>query len=300
MTECLFARIAAEVRGTVLRNEPMSRHTSFRVGGPADCFILPADPAELERLLAVLDDAGVPRLIVGGGNNLLVRDGGIRGAVISLERLDSVGLEGDRIIRAGAGAANRKLADFAGEQGLSGLEFLVGIPGCLGGALAMNAGAGGRAITDTLDRLVTWKSGKIAVARKEALEYGYRFLSLAPGEIILEAAFALREGTREEIGKLTDEYLAHRRGSQRVGYPNAGSFFKNPESVPAWRLIDEAGLRGSRVGGAQVSEVHANFLVNRGGATAADILALAARVKEAVRKMSGIELEEEVKIVGEE
>lgn len=300
LKERFLARIAGEVRGTVLRDEPMAKHTSLRVGGPADYFFLPADQADLEKLLAVLTDFEVPYLLVGGGNNLLVRDGGIRGAVISLDRLDSISLEEGRIVRAGAGVENRKLVGFAGERGLSGLEFLVGIPGHLGGALAMNAGAGGQAITDFLERLVTWRSGKIAVTRKEELEFGYRFLKLAPGEIILEAAFALQKRTREEIEKRTGEHLAHRRGSQQVGYPNAGSFFKNPAAAPAWRLIDEAGLRGSRVGGSQVSEVHANFLINRGGATASDFLALAARIKEAVRSLSGVELEEEVRIVGEE
>jgi UDP-N-acetylmuramate dehydrogenase len=139
----------------------------------------------------------------------------------------------------------------------------------------------------------------VAVAGKEELEFGYRFLKLAPGEIILEAVFALREESREEIDRRIGEHLAHRRDSQQVGYPNAGSFFRNPAGASAWRLIEQAGLRGVRVGGAQVSEVHANFLVNRGGATAADFLALAARIKDAVWQSAGVELEEEVKIVGE-
>jgi UDP-N-acetylmuramate dehydrogenase len=299
LTESLFARIAGEVRGTVLRGEPMARHTSLRVGGPADYFIVPADRADLEGLLALLAETRLPYLVVGGGCNLLVRDGGFRGAVISLERFDSVRREGDRIVRAGAGADNRKLAGCAGENRLSGLEFLVGIPGRVGGALAMNAGAGGQAITDCLESLVTWRSGEVAVAGKDELEFGYRFLALAPGEIILEAAFALREVTREEIDRRTGEHLAHRRGSQLVGYPNAGSFFRNPAGASAWRLIEQAGFRGVRVGGAQVSEVHANFLVNRGSATATDFLALAARIKDAVRQSTGVELEEEVKIVGE-
>lgn len=277
----------------------MARHTTLRVGGPADYFIVPADRADLERLLALLAETRLPYLVVGGGCNLLVRDGGFRGAVISLERFGSVRREGDRIVRAGAGADNRKLADCAAENRLSGLEFLVGIPGRVGGALAMNAGAGGQAITDCLETLVTWKSGEVVVAGKEELEFGYRFLTLAPGEIILEAAFALREETREEIDRRTGEYLAHRRGSQQVGYPNAGSYFRNPAGASAWRLIEQAGLRGVRVGGAQVSEIHANFLVNRGGATAADFLALAARIKDAVRQSAGVELEEEVKIAGE-
>jgi len=299
LTGSLFARIAGEIRGTVLRGESMARHTSLRVGGPADYFIVPADRADLERLLAVLAETRLPYLVVGGGYNLLVRDGGFRGAVISLERFDSIRREGDRIVRAGAGADNRKLAGCAGGNRLSGLEFLAGIPGRVGGALAMNAGAGGQAITDCLETLVTWRSGEVAVAGKEELEFSYRFLKLAPGEIILEAVFALREESREEIDRRTGEHLAHRRESQQVGYPNAGSFFRNPAGASAWRLIEQAGLRGVRVGGAQVSEVHANFLVNRGGATAADFLALAARIKDAVWQSAGVELEEEVKIVGE-
>lgn len=300
MTESFLDRITREVRGTVLRDESMARHTSLRVGGPADYFILPADQADLEKLLAILADSGRPYLVAGGGYNLLVRDGGFRGVIISLERFDFISLEGERIVHAGAGVDNRKLAGFAGEKRLSGLEFLVGIPGRLGGALAMNAGAGGQSVIDYLERLVTWRSGEVAVARKEELDFGYRFLKLAPGEIIIEAAFALREGSREEIDRRTGEHLAHRNRSQQVGYPSAGSFFKNSAGVQAWRLIDEAGLRGLQVGGAQVSEVHANFLVNRGGATAADFTALAARIKETVRRSSGVELEEEVRIVGEE
>lgn len=294
------AGVAKVVRGTVLRDEPMSAHTSLKVGGPADWFITPTDLADLRCLLALLEDHGMRYLVVGGGYNLLVRDGGFRGAVISLESFDRLELADDGLLHAGAGLANRVLVEFARDRELSGLEFLVGIPGRLGGALAMNAGAGGGAITDSLENLVTLKAGAVTAAAKGKLNYGYRFLELAPGEIILEASFRLKNGRREEIGKLMEDFLAHRRTVQQVGYPNAGSFFRNPPEGPAWRFIDAAGLRGSRVGGAQVSEVHANFLVNRGGATAGDFLALAARVKQKVREETGVELEEEVKVVGED
>lgn len=296
----VFADLIRErVRGTVLRDEPLAPHTSLRVGGPADWFISPADLEDLRRVMELLADHGMPHLVIGGGYNLLVRDGGFRGAVISLERFDRLELSEDGLLHAAAGVANRALVDFALERERSGLEFLVGIPGRVGGALAMNAGAGGQSIAGPLDTLITLKDGDITTAEKGSLDYGYRCLRLAPCEVILEAVFRLEKGRREEIGRRMDEFLVHRRASQQVGYPNAGSFFKNPPSGPAWRFIEAAGLRGCRVGGAQVSEVHANFLVNRGGAAAADFLSLAARIKEKVREDSGVELEEEVRIVGE-
>lgn len=296
----VFADLIRErVRGTILRHELLAPHTSLRVGGPADWFISPADLEDLRRVMELLADHGMPHLVIGGGYNLLVRDGGFRGAVISLERFDRLELSEDGLLHAAAGVANRALVDFALERERSGLEFLVGIPGRVGGALAMNAGAGGQSITGPLDTLVTLKDGVITAAEKVSLDYGYRCLRLASGEVILGAVFRLEKGRREEIGRRMEEFLAHRRTAQQVGYPNAGSFFKNPPSGPAWRFIEAAGLRGCRVGGAQVSEVHANFLVNRGGATAADFLSLAARIKEKVREESGVELEEEVGIVGE-
>jgi len=296
----VFADLIRErVRGRVLRDELLAPHTSLRVGGPADWFISPADLEDLRKLLELLADHGMPYLVIGGGYNLLVRDRGFRGAVISLEMFDRLELSEDGLIHAAAGIANRALVDFALEKERSGLEFLFGIPGRVGGALAMNAGAGGQSITGPLDTLITLKGGDITTAGKGSLTYGYRCLRLAPGEVILEAVFRLEKGRREEIGRRMDDFLAHRRAAQQVGYPNAGSFFKNTPSGPAWRFIEAAGLRGCRVGGAQVSEVHANFLVNRGGATAADFLSLAARIKEKVREGSGVELEEEVRIVGE-
>jgi UDP-N-acetylmuramate dehydrogenase len=295
-----FADLISErVRGIVLRDESLASHTSLRVGGPADWFISPADLEDLQTVLGLLADYGMPYLVIGGGYNLLVRDGGFRGAIISLERFDRLEPTKDCLLHAAAGVANRSLVDFALERECSGLEFLVGIPGRLGGVLAMNAGAGGEAITDHLETLVTLKNGIVTFSEKGRLDYGYRYLRLAPGEIILEAVFRLKKVRREEIGRRLEEFLVHRRAAQQVGYPNAGSFFRNPSSGPAWRFIEAAGLRGCRVGGAQVSEVHANFLVNRGGATAADFLSLAARIKEKVRKESGVELEEEVRIVGE-
>jgi UDP-N-acetylmuramate dehydrogenase len=299
LKKCFADLITEKVCGVVLRNEPMALHTSLRVGGPADWFISPSDLEDLQRMVVLLADHGMPYLVIGGGNNLLVRDGGFRGAVISLEGFHRLELSKNGLLHAAAGVTNRSLVDFALESELSGLEFLVGIPGRLGGALAMNAGAGGQTITDALKTLVTLKDGIVTPVVKGNLAYGYRYLRLAPGEIIIEASFRLEKGRREEIGNRMEELMAHRRAVQQVGYPNSGSFFKNPSAGPAWRFIDAAGLRGCRVGGAQVSEVHANFLVNRGGATAGDFISLAARIKEKVREESGVELEEEVIVVGE-
>lgn len=298
MTEGFADRIAREIRGTVSRDEPMARHTSLRVGGPADWFVVPADADDLRNVLKLLGEQGMPFLVVGGGYNLLVRDGGIRGCVISLERFDRLECEGRSLVHAGAGVENGALVRFCRDQGLAGLEFLVGIPGMLGGALAMNAGAVGGAITDSLVTLETLKDGIVTKTANERLTFGYRHLRLAPGEIILGATFRLAQGERDEISKRMAALLETRRATQQVGYPNAGSFFKNPAEGPAWRLIDNAGMRGVRVGDAEVSAIHANFLVNRGAATAGDFLALAAQVKETVRERFGVELEEEVRIVG--
>lgn len=292
--------IKEKFRGKVLDDEPMGLHTSLRVGGPADLFCVPEDLDDLRELLAVLEETGTPRLVVGGGFNLLVRDGGIRGAVVSLERLNRLErLDGHRL-RAEAGVENGGLVRFAHEQRLAGLEFLIGIPGRLGGALGMNAGAHGEEILEKVESLEVLGSRGIETRSREALDFGYRFLRLAPGEIIVAAAFQLERGDGAEIESRIEGFMAHRRNTQRVGYPNAGSFFKNPPGDHAWRLIDEAGLRGFKIGGAQVSQVHSNFLVNTGGATAGDFLELARVIKEKVKTGSGVELEEEVRIVGEE
>jgi UDP-N-acetylmuramate dehydrogenase len=278
----------------------MAHHTSLKVGGPADFFVTPADRDDLAALLALLAETGTPYLVVGGGYNLLVRDGGIRGVVISLAHFGELTLFDGERVQVGAGVTNRRLVQMLRARGLGGIEFLCGIPGTVGGALAMNAGAHGGAVLDHVEELVTIRDGKALKTGGDGLDYGYRFLKLAPGEIIIGATLRLKPADPEEIGARIAGYLEHRATSQKIGFPNAGSFFKNPAGEAAWRLIDGAGLRGERVGGAQVSEAHANFLVNRGGATADDFLALAARIKDVVRQITGIALEEEVRIVGEE
>lgn len=299
MNDDLYGALSERLKGAILRDEPMARHTSLKVGGPADFFVVPADRGDLETLLALLAETATPHFVVGGGYNLLVRDGGVRGVVVSLERFRELAhLPGGKV-SAGAGVTNQMLVGYLRERGLGGLEFLCGIPGTIGGALAMNAGAQGGAILDHVEELTTVRDGAFRQVRRDELEYGYRHVRLAPGEIIAGATFRLEPDDPDKIGERIAGYLAHRAESQKVGYPNAGSFFKNPEGGAAWRLIDGAGLRGTRIGGAQVSEVHANFLINRGDATAADFLALAALIKDEVRRNTGISLEEEVRIIGE-
>jgi len=277
----------------------MCLHTSLKVGGPADLYAIPEDVEDLNHLLSWLGDRNIPWLPVGRGFNLLVRDKGIRGAVISLERFDRITAIGGSLIKAEAGVDNLAVVRFAQKMGLGGIGFISGIPGTIGGAIKMNAGAYGEGILKRTDHLTLLRGGKISDFRMEELDYGYRHLRLEDGDIVLAAAFKLDERepfhTEEEICK----DLELRRSKHNVGHPSAGSFFKNPQGHAAWRLIDAAGMRGAKVGAAQVSEVHSNFLVNTGGATAQDFLDLAATVKMAVFTISGVTLEEEVRIVGE-
>ena len=292
-------RVAQGLRGAFKWDEPMSQHTSLKVGGAADLYIEPADVADLKVALDLILSEGIPYLVVGGGYNLLVRDGGIRGCVISLKRLDSLEPMPGARLEVGAGVTNSVLCRFAAEHCLGGIEFLCGIPGSFGGALTMNAGAHGGETMQRVETLTTLREGEIVVQKSQELEYGYRYLKLHPGEIVVGAKLRLEPAERRLIEERMVGYLSKRAGTQRVAFPNAGSFFKNPPGEHAWRLIDQAGMRGMTVGGAQVSEAHTNFLVNRGGARAADFLTLAALVKLRVKETSGVELEEEVRFVGE-
>jgi UDP-N-acetylmuramate dehydrogenase len=296
---CPCENIRTSVRGQLLHNEPMRLHTSLKAGGPAKLYAIPEDAEDLNNLLSWLGEQNIPWLPIGRGYNLLVRDKGIRGAVISLERFNRITAFGGSMIKAEAGAENLAVVRFAQNLGLGGIGFISGIPGTIGGAIKMNAGAYGEGILERTDHLTLLRDGKIGDFRIEELDYGYRHLRLEDADIVLAAAFKLdkREPSHTEEEILKD--LELRRSKHNVGYPSAGSFFKNPRGQAAWKLIDAAGMRGTKVGGAQVSEVHSNFLVNTGGATAQDFLDLAATVKNAVFTTSGVTLEEEVRIVGE-
>lgn len=289
-----------EIRGRVCLNEAMSRHTSLKVGGPADIYAIPEDAADLKSLLTQLSWSKVPWMAMGRGYNLLVRDGGIRGAVISLERFDRISREGENLLRAEAGAENLAVVRFAQSLGFGGIGFIAGIPGTLGGAVRMNAGAYGEGVLERLKSITLLRDGEIAEFAMEQLEFGYRHLELQPNDVIIAALLELISRSPAETEAEIQQDVALRREKHNVGFPSAGSFFKNPAGQAAWRLIDAAGMRGTQVGGAQVSELHSNFLVNRGGATTADFLELAKLVKSAVLQSCGIALEEEVRIVGEE
>ena len=292
-------RVAAELRGQVRWDEPLSQHTALRVGGPVDLFIEPADLSDLRDALVMLVSEEIPYFVMGGGYNLLVRDAGIRGCVISTRGLDGLKpLPGARL-EVGAGVTTAMLCRIAAESCLAGVEFLCGIPGTFGGAVTMNAGAHGSETLRRVESLTTVRDLEVVEQKGAELSFGYRYLKLAPGEIVVSARLRLEPAERRVIEERMSSYLQIRGNTQRVSYPSAGSFFKNPTGGQAWRLIDQAGLRGVSVGGAQVSEVHTNFLVNRGGASATDFLALAALVKLRVREHCGVELEEEVRIVGE-
>jgi UDP-N-acetylmuramate dehydrogenase len=268
------------------------------VGGATDLYLVPADQEDVLLVLRCLQEAAIPWLVIGGGYNLLVRDGGVPGAVISLKHLSRIERLVDNRVVAEAGVTNSQLVRFCVEQELAGLEFLSGIPGTIGGALCMNAGAHGGVVLGALELLISCRDGAVVETPRGSLTFGYRFLGLQPEELILGGLFNLSPLPREDLEKRIAEYLQYRREHQRVTEPNAGSFFKNPPGEAAWRLIDGAGLKGTRVGGAMIAAGHANFLVNAGGATAADFLELAAMVKAAVWERFGVSLEEEVRIIG--
>ena len=284
----------------LLENEPMSRHTTFRVGGPADLMFLPASAQELCAALRLAREAGVPAQVLGNGSNLIVRDGGIRGLTIVLgEHFSDIRIEGKRIC-AQAGALLSRVAAAAMEAGLSGLEFAGGIPGTLGGGCAMNAGAYGGQISDVLVSAEVLLGGEVRTLSLEEMQMGYRTtLPLREGGVVLSACFELERDDPDAIQSRMKELNARRRDKQPLNLPSAGSTFKRPEGHFAGALIEGCGLKGCAIGAAQVSQKHAGFIVNTGGATAKDILQLIAHVQAVVRRETGVELEPEVKIMGE-
>ncbi|ADH86174.1 UDP-N-acetylmuramate dehydrogenase [Desulfurivibrio alkaliphilus] len=293
--------------GALSRREPLAPLTTFRVGGPAAIMARPAGLPELAALLAILQRRGCPWRVLGRGSNLLVADRGYAGVVIALgRRLGKVELlpAGPReplsLLRVEAGCSLASLLNWTAAQGLGGLEFLVGIPGSVGGAAMMNAGAFGQCLSERVVALeLVSAAGLSRVEPGERLCFSYRRLQgVAPEEVVGAVILALASREPEDIKKTARHYLARRRAGQPRGVASAGSFFKNPPGDYAGRLIEAAGLKGLRVGQAQVSPRHANFLVNLGGARAAEVLALAEQVQAAVRRQSGVELEPEVHFLG--
>lgn len=288
-------------RDQILEGEPMARHTTFRVGGPADVLFMPEGADQLIAALEAARSAGVPAYVIGNGSNLIVRDGGVRGLVIAIgEGMSEIARCGDTV-EAQAGAALARVAAFAQSEGLAGLEFASGIPGTLGGGCAMNAGAYGGQLSDVLIDARVLTGGAVRTLSREDMQMGYRTsLPLRTGGIVLSARFALTPDAPEAIAARMRELNARRRDKQPLNLPSAGSTFKRPEGHFAGALIEQAGLKGLSVGGAQVSQKHAGFIVNAGGATASDVLALIAEVQDAVQARSGIRLETEVRVLGED
>ncbi len=288
------------LRGRLLENEPMSRHTSWRVGGPADHFYIPAD---LDDLAVFLNSLPLPEPVywVGLGSNLLVRDGGVRGTVIMTSHaLNNLSVLQPGLVRAEAGVASAKVARFCTDDGLSGAEFLAGIPGTIGGALAMNAGAFNGETWKIVEAVETIDHrGERRTRPLSDYAVGYRSLQGPPGEWFTAARFRLTVGDALQGKTLIKTLLAKRGSTQPTQLPNAGSVFKNPPDKYAARLIESCGLKGAREGKACVSELHANFIVNSGGATATDIERLIARVQETVAREHGVKLETEVRVIGE-
>lgn len=285
----------------VFCDEPMKKHTTFRVGGPADYFICAESVQEVQDVVALCKKEAVPYYIMGNGSNLLVGDKGYRGVILQIAKaMNTINIEGTTI-RAQAGALLSRIGHKALEAGLTGFEFAAGIPGTLGGAVVMNAGAYGGEMKDVLaDVTVLNQEGQVEVLSNEQLALGYRTSIIAEkGYVVLDATLQLKEGDRAAIKQRMDELREQRTAKQPLEYPSAGSTFKRPEGYFAGKLIQDAKLRGFQVGGAQVSEKHCGFVINRGDATAADIVELMEQVTDKVQQIFGVTLEPEVKKLGE-
>ena len=289
-------------KDSILIDEPMSRHTTFRVGGPADFFVTPKAKEEVRDVIRICKEAGMPYYIIGNGSNLLVSDAGYRGVIVQIyKEMNEVKVEGD-LVKAQAGALLSGIAAKALGAELSGFEFASGIPGTIGGACVMNAGAYGGEMKDVLEYVtVLTGEGKIIELGRNELELGYRTSVIAKkGYIVLGAVLKLERGDGEKIKTYMDELKEKRVTKQPLEYPSAGSTFKRPEGYFAGKLIEDAGLRGFQVGGAQVSEKHCGFVINRDHAAAADIMELMRQVQIRVKENSGVDLEPEVKRLGDE
>lgn len=285
----------------ILVAEPMKNHTTFRIGGPADALALPKTPEEVAEVVHFCHEHAQPYYVLGNGSNLLVSDEGYRGLVLQLYRnFNDIQVNGETIT-VQSGAMLAAVARTAYQTGLTGLEFASGIPGTIGGAVVMNAGAYGGEMKNVLKEVtVLTKEGEVLVIPAKALELGYR-TSVIPknGWIVLGVVLQLKKGDQEQILARMEELKEQRITKQPLDLPSAGSTFKRPEGYFAGKLIMDAGLRGFTVGGAQVSEKHCGFVVNRGNATAADVWELICEVKRRVKEMTGVELEPEVKLLGD-
>jgi len=285
-------------RGQLREDEPLNRHCSLKVGGPAEILAIPEDVEDLGVVTATLEKEGLPWIVLGGGTNILFANGVYPGCVILMGKgFSSIRLEKEKVLFAGASVPLLSLVARTGEEGLSGLECLSGIPGTVGGAVRMNAGTGSGEISHTLEETQIFADGTIRWVKRSELDFAYRCSGIREGEVVLGARFRLASSSSGAVREKIRKQALARRKSQPLGVPSAGCWFRNPEGDSAGRLIDKAGMKGATWGGARVSGVHANFLVNSGEATARDFLDLAEKVRQSVFEKFGIRLEEEVRVI---
>ncbi|MEK6759850.1 MAG: UDP-N-acetylmuramate dehydrogenase [Deltaproteobacteria bacterium] len=289
-------------KGKVLFNVPMSEYTSLRIGGMADVMAFPQDEGDLKDLLAFAEAKGFAYYILGAGTNLLVRDAGVRGIVVNMtEGFKDVVWQDEAKASVGSGMKLAELVGQCRDKGLSGLEFAVNIPGTVGGALAMNAGAYGGEMKDVVEGVeVIGRKGVKGFLAKDKLEFSYRKAELPKYSAVTVVNMSFTLSTPDAVREKMREFAEMRKANAKVQYPNAGSVFKNPEGLYAGRLIEEVGLKGEKIGQAQFSPMHANYIVNLGGAKAKDVLALMALARDTVYSQKGVVLEPEIKVVGED
>ena len=281
-------------------NYPMNKYTSLRVGGIADLVVTPNNIEEFKRLLGLLSQSGAPWVVLGAGSNTVVYDAGIEGVVVSTRKLKNIEIADDDKVYAETGAVLGTILNKTIKVGLSGFEFAAGIPGTVGGGVFMNAGANGGEIKDVLETVWVWQGGEEIPIERRDLKFEYRKSYLPGGSVITRAKFGLRRGDPQEIERSVKEYMDKRNRTQPIKMSNTGSIFKNPPEIPAGKLLDELGFKGLGIGGARFSELHANFIVNAGCASASDVLGLIEKAKREALDKRGITLETEVRVIGKE
>ena len=291
-------------KNNIFYDEPMIKHTSFKVGGPADCFLKVRDIEELKNILELIKKYNISYVVFGNGSNMIVRDKGYRGIVIKIDinKFELIEENDEQKLIVGAGNKISEVAQKLLKEELSGFEELSGIPGTIGGAIKMNAGAHGKEIKDIIECVTVMKTnGDIEEILNKDLEFEYRSSNIQKNKyIVLEAKFILQKGTSEDIKKKMDEYKKYRIEKQPIEYPSAGSTFKRGDGYITAKLIDDAGLKGYTIGGAKVSEKHAGFVINKGGATAKEILQLIQYIKDTIKEKFGVDIALEVEVIGEE
>ena len=293
-------KLESIVSGKVLFNEPMDRHTSIGVGGMADVLIFPGSTEEFSQIIFYLRDCNVPFIPVGNCTNLIVRDGGYRGVLVSLKELTAIDYQPSSIsIYAEAGVPLFEIVNLSIKESLTGMEFCAGIPGSVGGGVKMNAGAFGSELKDIVKTVSLMNGrGETKVAVKDELNFEYRNLDLPEGTVILGAKFLLTKGSGEKIQERVSEIISMRKQKHPLEHRSAGSIFKNLPDISAGKIIDDVGLKGKKAGGAKISEIHGNFIVNSGGGKAKDIISLIDMARKRVWEERGVHLETEVKIIG--